>query len=129
MPVGPGRGGGVCPELPLAAQYRVRPFGIHDQQNKIRSLPAQLQTDVCTFEREQCGSAPMSSKVPAGSAGDRSSAEVASDADCELQNRGNHNDAFGLVEQILRNAVGDVHNFLEHLATCCKALLFPAFTR
>src|SRR5712671_5857886 len=71
----------------------------------------------------------MSRKVLAGPAGDRTPAEVASDADCELQNRRNHNDAFGLVEQILRNPVGNVQNFLEHLATSFEALLFPALIR
>src|SRR5260221_6725607 len=71
----------------------------------------------------------MSSKVLAGSAGKHSPAEVASDADCELQNRRNHNDAFGLVEQVLRNPVGDVHNFLEHLTARFQPLLLPALIR
>src|SRR5260370_1282848 len=53
--------------------------------------------------------------------------EVASNADCELQDRRNHNDAFGLVEQILRNPVGDVQNLLEHLATGFESLLLPGF--
>src|SRR5438445_11855255 len=71
----------------------------------------------------------MPRKMLAGSAGDRTPPEVASDADRELQNRRNHNDAFGLVEQILRNPVGNVQNFLEHLATYFEALLFPALIR
>jgi hypothetical protein len=64
-----------------------------------------------------------------GPTGDRTPAKVSSDADRELQNRRNHNDAFGLVEQDLRNPVGDIHDFLEDLAARCKALLFPAFRR
>jgi len=71
----------------------------------------------------------MSREVLAISAGDHTAAEVASDADCELQNRRNHNDAFGLVEQIFRNAIRDVHNFLEHLTARFKALLLPALIR
>src|SRR5712671_3911225 len=71
----------------------------------------------------------MSRKVLAGPAGDRTPAEVASDPDCEFQNRRNHNDAFGLVEQILRNPIGDVHNFLEYLTARFQALLLPALTR
>src|SRR6266436_3184594 len=71
----------------------------------------------------------MPRKVLAGSAGDRTPAEVASDAYCELQDRRNHNDTFGLLEQVLGNPVGDVHNFLEHLSTRLEAFLFPAFIR
>jgi hypothetical protein len=71
----------------------------------------------------------MSRKVLASSAGDHTAAEVASDADCKLQNRRNHNDAFGLVEQIFRNAIRDVHNFLEHLTARFQALLLPALIR
>src|SRR6266404_8442488 len=44
----------------------------------------------------------MPRKMLAGSAGDRTPPEVASDADRELQNRRNHNYAFGLVEKFLR---------------------------
>src|SRR2546425_11734790 len=71
----------------------------------------------------------MARKMLAGSAGDRTPAEVAADADRELQNRRNHNDAFGLVEQVLRNPVGDVHDFLEHLAARFQSLSLPAFIR
>src|ERR1700746_4031266 len=71
----------------------------------------------------------MSGKMCAGSAGDRTSAKIASDADREFQNRRNHNYAFSLIEQLLRNPVGDVHNFFEHLTTGFKAFLFPAFIR
>ena len=71
----------------------------------------------------------MSRKVLTRSAADRTPTEVSPNADRELQNCGNHNDAFGLVEQFLRNPVGDIHNFLEDLATRFQALLFPAFIR
>src|SRR6266699_2741088 len=71
----------------------------------------------------------MSCKVLAASAGDHTPAEVTSDPDCEFQNRRNHNDAFGLVQQVLRNAVRDVHDFLEHLTARFQALLLPALTR
>ena len=52
----------------------------------------------------------------AGATRDRTPAEIASDANRELQDGRNHNDAFGLVEQVLRDSVGDVHDFLQHLA-------------
>ena len=67
----------------------------------------------------------MSRKVLASAAGDYTPAEVASDPNCELQNRRDHNDAFGLVEQILRNTVRDVHNFLEHLAARFRGAFVP----
>ena len=71
----------------------------------------------------------MSCKVLASSAGDHTPAEVTSDPDSEFQNRRNHHDAFGLVQQVLRNAIRDVHNFLEHLTARFQALLLPALTR
>src|SRR5260370_16058142 len=71
----------------------------------------------------------MSRKVLARSASDRTPAEVASDTDCELQNRRNHNDAFGLAQQVLRNPVRNVHNFLEYLTARFQSLLLPAVTR
>jgi len=69
----------------------------------------------------------MSRKVLASTAGDHTPAEIASDANRELQDGRNHYDAFGLVEQILRNPIRDVHNFLEHLGARFEALLFPAY--
>jgi len=77
--------------------------------------PAQLQAEVCTFKSERRRRAPMSRKVLAGSAGDPTASEFASDPDGELQNQRNHNDAFGVVEQALRNRVPDVHNFVADL--------------
>src|SRR5260370_37243800 len=71
----------------------------------------------------------MSRKVLASSAGDHTPAEVPSDAYGELQNRRNHNDAFGLVEQILRNPIRDAQNFVEHLTARFQALLLPALIR
>jgi hypothetical protein len=71
----------------------------------------------------------MSRKVLACSAGDRAPAKVASDTDCELQNRRNHNDTFGLAQQFLRNPVRDVHDFLEYLTTRFQSLLLPALIR
>src|SRR5260370_41556855 len=52
--------------------------------------------------------------------------ETASDAECELQDRRNHDDTLGLVEQILRQPIGDVHYFLEHLAAGFQPFLLPA---
>jgi len=69
----------------------------------------------------------MSGKVLTGSARDSTAAEVASDPDREFQNGRNYNDAFGLVEQILRNTVGDVQNFSEDLSAGVEALLLPGF--
>jgi len=71
----------------------------------------------------------MSRKMLPGAACDGTATKIASDAKRELQHRGNHNDALGLAEQVLRNPIRDIHDFLEDLATRCKALLFPAFRR
>jgi hypothetical protein len=69
----------------------------------------------------------MSGKVLTGSARDCTTAEVASDPDREFQNGRNYYDAFGLVEQILRNTVRDVQNFSEDLSAGVEALLLPGF--
>src|SRR5258707_11418347 len=71
----------------------------------------------------------MSRKVLARSASDRPPGEVGVDTDCELQNRRNHNDAFGIAHQVLRNPVRNVHNYLESLTARFQSLLLPALTR
>ena len=71
----------------------------------------------------------MPRKMLPGAACDGTATKIASDPKSELQDRRNHNDALGLAEQVLWNPVGDIHDFLEDLATRCKALLFPAFRR
>src|SRR5262249_26224545 len=96
---------------------------------EVRSLAAQLESNVGSFESKKCRGAPSTSKMLACAASDRTPTEVAPDTDRELQNGRNHNHAFGLVEQLLWNPVGDVHDFLEHLATGFEAFLFPAFIR
>src|SRR6516162_3591585 len=65
-------------------------------------------------------------KMLAGSAADGAAPKVAAYAKGKLHHRRNHNDAFRLVEQVLRNPVGNIHDLLEHLAAGGEAFLFPA---
>jgi len=71
----------------------------------------------------------MSRKVLTRSAADRTPTEVSPNADRELQNCGNHMTHSACLSSSLGNPVGDIHKFLEDLATRFQALLFPAFIR
>jgi len=66
----------------------------------------------------------------AGATRDRTPAEIASDANRELQDGRNHNDAFGLVEQVLRDSVGMFmisFNTWPHVSSrFCSLLSFAA---
>ena len=52
----------------------------------------------------------------AGAAGHGAASISAADAKGGLEHGRNHDDAFRLVEQVLRNVVGNFQNFIEHHA-------------
>src|ERR1700693_1085934 len=71
---------GVRTELHLAAEDRVCPFGIHHQENEVRSLPPNLETDIDTFEGEHCRRTPRPGELRPRAASDGSPAKAAADS-------------------------------------------------
>src|SRR6266404_2267912 len=111
--LGAGGGGGVSAEFYFAGKNGVSATGIHDQQYEISSLAAKLKADAGAFQSHHGGSAPGPGEMFAGAAGHGATAVAAADHKSRLENRGINNDAFGLVDQVLRNVIRNIHNFLD----------------
>src|SRR5580693_3183775 len=92
----------------------MRPAPVHHQQNEIGSLPADLESNAATLERHHRWRAPRTSVVLARTASHRAASVASADDKRSLQYRRVKDDAFGLVQQILRNIIGDIQNFLQH---------------
>src|SRR5215469_2212315 len=116
--------GGVGAELHLAAENGLCAPGVHDQENKIGSLSADLETEAAAFERHHGGRAPGAVERFAGAAGHRPPAVTAAENERALQNRGIHDDAIGFVDQVLGNVVGNVHDLLNHEAAVFEPAVF-----
>ena len=85
---------------------------------------AELQAEAAAFERIHRRRAPGAVERLAGSADHRAAAVAAADAHGDLRHRRNDDDAFGLVEQLLRDVVGDVEDLLHDDAGILQARLF-----
>jgi hypothetical protein len=105
------------------------PLGFITNRTKSVAWPPNWNPMFAPSGANSAGALPTPGEIFAVATRNRIPAEIASYANREFQDRRNHNDALGLVEEVLRNPVGDVHNFLEHLAARFKSLLLSAFIR
>src|SRR5215472_9735913 len=117
-------GRGICAELDLRAQDGIGATAVHDQEDEVGGLAADLQTDAGAFEGHHRGGAPWSVEMLAAAAGHGSAAVAAATNECSLQHRGIDDDAESLVDQVLGNVVRNIHDFLNHGAAVFKAGVF-----
>src|SRR5260370_28046048 len=101
-----GTGGGRSNPHPLilAGQNALRTAGAHEKQNKVRGLPAALESDAPAFQRDDGWRAPGSSNVFTGPAGHDAATIASTAADGNLNDGGKHNDAFCFIAKILGKA-------------------------
>src|SRR5579864_1275303 len=111
-------------EFDLAVKQRLGSLGIHDEKDEISRLSAQLKSDADALKRVECRSAPLALVMFAAAAGHHAAAVAATDSECTLLDRREHDDALGLVEQILRNIVRDIEDFLQNFARVFHAIDF-----
>src|ERR1700722_1529832 len=97
---------------------------VHDQQDEISSLPADLESYAAAFQREHRWGAPRSAEMFAGAANHRAAGIAFADHECCLEYGRKYDDAFRLLQYFLRNVVGDVHDFLHYDPGIFQALLF-----
>src|SRR6266404_903910 len=95
---------------------------IHHQQHEVRRLATQLKAEAPSFEGHHGGSAPGSREMLTGATHHGTAPVAASENESSFEHGGEDDDALGLVQQILGDVVGDVHNFLYNGA----AVLEPA---
>ena len=70
------------------------------------------------------GRAPFTHEVLAGAAGHGAASVVAADAKSSFEHRGDNNDAFGLIQQVLGNIVRNAQNLIEHHAAILQPVGF-----
>src|SRR5262249_42695834 len=111
--LGSGSNGGVGTELHLAMQQALDAAIVHDQNDEVGGFAADLKADAAAFERVHGGRPPRAAEAVAGAADHGAAAVAAADDERSLQYGRHDDDAARFVEQILRNVVRDVENFLH----------------
>src|SRR6266849_202346 len=97
---------------------------VHDEKNEVGGFSANLQTDATAFQRVHGWRTPGTGEVLAGAADHRATAVAAANNKRGFQHRRHHDDATGLVEQVLRNVVRDIEDFLDDSSCVLKTILF-----
>src|SRR5262249_40523001 len=110
-------------EFDLAAEDRACAALVHHQQNEICGLTTQLEAEARSFERHHCWRAPRAVEVVAAAAGHGATAIASTDPNGGVDDGRHHDHACRFVEQVLRNIIGDIENFLHDHA----GVLEPAF--
>jgi len=80
---------------------------VHDQKNVVGGLAANLEAKASAFECVHRWRAPGSSSILTGAADHHATAVAGTYNEGSLEDRGNHDYATGLVEQIVGNALGE----------------------
>src|SRR5271169_5676687 len=101
--------GSIAAQLDFALENGLGAAVIHDQQDEISRLSADLESNATAFERHHCWGAPWSSKILARPANHRAAAVACADHERRLQNRREHDDALGLFNNLLRDVVWHIH--------------------
>src|ERR1039457_3511966 len=114
--LGTGGGRGVRSQLHFAVKKTSGAFGIHHQEHKVGGLAAQLKSDADAFERIQGRGSPFAFVVFTAAADHHAPSVAAADPKCSFFHGGQDDQAFGLVQQILRKVVGDIQNFFQNHA-------------
>src|SRR4029077_2475606 len=114
--------GSIGAQLNLAAQNRLHASVIHDQKDQVGCFSADLEADTATLQRVHGRCSPWSTELLPGPANHCAAPVACSYTKCKFSNRRNDNDAFGLFQELMRNVVWDVEDFLHH-----DAALFEAF--
>jgi len=102
----------------------MRTASVHHQKHEVRRLPANLKSKAAAFERHHGWCAPRTGILLAGAASHRATPVAAADDEGSFQHRRINNHAFRFVEQVLRNVVGNVEDFLHYRAAIVQTVGF-----
>jgi hypothetical protein len=83
-----------------------------------------LEANAASFESHHGWGAPMTAVVFASAAGHGATSVTAANDEGSLENGRIDDDAFGFVDEVLRNVFRDVHNFLEDGAAVVETFCF-----
>src|SRR6202030_2569443 len=111
-------------ELHFALENGVGSAIVHDQKDEISGLAADLKSDAAAFQGHHRRSAPRAGEVLARAASHGATAIAATDNESGFQDGRVHDHAFGFVEQILRDVVGNIENFFEDESAVFQAVCF-----
>src|SRR5215472_5304620 len=111
--LGPGCNRSVAAELDFAVKQAFGTAIVHDQNDEIGGFSSDLKTEAAAFECIHGGSAPGSVIILAGAANHDPASVTAAGDECSFQDRGHNHNTAGFVEDVLRNVVGNVENFLN----------------
>ena len=123
-PFGPAAADASAPSFTFAAEDRACAAVVHNQENKVCGLAAELKSKTGAFEGHHCRRAPGPAEVVAAAASHGATAVAPADSDRAFDDRRHYDHAYCLVEQVLRNIVGNIENFLYDHAGIFKPTFF-----
>src|SRR5262245_57784083 len=107
----PRRHGGARADLEFVLQQTVNPRFVHNQQNEVNRLPADLQAEASAADGKVRWRPPRALRAPAT---DQPFTVLTADDEAAFFDRGKNGDALRAVEQLLRNSlVRSGHNLLK----------------
>lgn len=121
---GSGGGGGIGSEFDFAGEDAFGAAGVHDEEDEIGGLASQLEAEASAFESDHGRGAPGTVEVLAAAADHGAAAVATADAEGELEDTGKDDGAFGAIEEVLRDVVGDMEDLGDHFAGIGDALGF-----
>ena len=98
--------------------------GTHKQQNEVRCLRAELQSCTSAFQGHHRWCAPWAMERFSATTRHYATTETTSQAQGNLKNGRQNDDAISVVEDALRNVVGSVENFFHYLSSVCDTICF-----
>src|SRR5262249_4116488 len=122
--LGTGGCGSVGAELDFAIENSASAPRVHHQQNKVCGLATDLEANAFAFEPHHGRRDPWALELLAGSANHDTAAAANTNNECTFNHGRINDDAFCLVDQVLRDIVGNVHNFFEDQAAILKTVGF-----
>src|SRR5579862_629784 len=119
-----GGGGSVATDFHFAAKDAAGGTFAHEEEHEVSGLATNLKTETAAFESHHAGSAPGAAHVFAGAASHDAAAVAGADNKGSLENGWEDDDTVCLVDDALRDVVGDIHNFFHDGAGAFDAPLF-----
>src|SRR6202035_205667 len=108
------RNGSVRTQLYFALEHGVSTPRIHHQQDEVCGLSADLKPHTAGFQSHHGGRTPRAAVVFASAASHGTAAITTANNKRSFEHRGINDYALGLVDQVLRNVFGNIHDFPQH---------------
>src|ERR1700730_92721 len=118
----------VSAELYLAVQHAVQSAIVHYQNYEVGRLSTDLEPYAATFQSHHRRRAPRSAELLASTAHHNAAAIAATYHERSLYHRGQHHYAARLIQNVLRDIIGNIQDLFHYFTGVYQALAFVLVT-